>query len=316
MIFSVTLNPCIDVSLFVDGLKPHDTNRIQRQEIDAGGKGLNLSRVAAELGAQTTASGFLGGSPGAQVRTVLEAQGVGMDFVSCAAETRMNFSVEGGKGKPPTTFNARGGPITQSEWEQMLSVMERQAAGSEWVALGGSIPLGLPRDAYLTLGQIAKSAGCKLLLDADRDAIQHGLGAAPDLIKPNLHEAERLLDRRIDGFDEALRSCRGLFELLLSKGSENPTAILSLGADGAILCSGSETLFAKPIKLKPVSTIGSGDSLLGGYLAGLQQGMLVSEAFRLGSAAGAATALTDGAEIARKPVVLRLLEQAEVEVVS
>ncbi|RYG85468.1 1-phosphofructokinase, partial [bacterium] len=115
MLLSVTLNPSVDHALFLTELKVGDTNRVTRTERDAGGKGINLSRVYAEMGGETIASGFLGGGTGAYVRGVLEAQGVRHDFVTTSGETRLNFSVEDESHGKPTTFNERGPEISPEE---------------------------------------------------------------------------------------------------------------------------------------------------------------------------------------------------------
>src|SRR5690348_1023172 len=116
MILSVTLNPCVDHTLFVEGLRPHQRNKILRLETDAGGKGINLSRIVAELGGDAVATGLVGGDSGRLVAAALERQGVRNDFVEVAGETRRNFSVESGDGDP-TTFNAVGPEVTGIEWE-------------------------------------------------------------------------------------------------------------------------------------------------------------------------------------------------------
>lgn len=148
MILSVTLNPCIDQTFFIDGLKPHDTNRIVRIETDAGGKGVNLARVAVELGGNAIATGFLGGGPGGFVRRVLDLQGVQHDFIETSGVTRTNFSVEDGGEEPPTTFNAKGPSIEESEWEAVVDRVRVLSDSAAWVALGGSLPQGVPVDAY------------------------------------------------------------------------------------------------------------------------------------------------------------------------
>lgn len=312
MILSVTLNPCVDLTLFVDTLKPFDTNRITRKEVDAGGKGINLSRVAVELGAKSLATGFIGGPVGDQVLAVMRDQGVVDAMVRTRAETRMNFSVEDGTENPPTTFNAKGGPFDDAEWKALISKVEKHATEAKWVAIGGSLPAGVPADAYKTLVEVSKSQGAKVLLDADGEPLKSGLTAAPDMIKPNLPEASRLLGRTLSNRDEAVSGVREIWQMLKEAGSESPIALLSMGSKGALAFDGEMVLFAEPIEIQEKSTIGSGDSLLGGLLSALVSGENLTEALRRGSAAGAATAMTDGTQIARKSEVDRLIKLAKV----
>lgn len=307
MIATITLNPCVDLIFFVPGLLAHDTNRVQRQEVDAGGKGVNVSRVAQELGAQSTATGFLGGGQGAHVRHVLEQQGAACRFVEIAGETRLNVSVEDGSGRPPTTFNAAGPAIREEEWEALLAMAGELSGPGVWVCLGGSLPPGVPADAWARLCALAKSKGARVVLDADGPAMLEGMAAGPDLIKPNLREAERLAGRTLQTRAEAGEAALELFTRLRQAGSTQPIVLLSMGADGALMASPEGLHFAGAVKIEPKSTIGSGDSMIGGFLSGLEQGQSLERALALGSAAGAATALTDGTEIARKAVVDRLL---------
>lgn len=307
MILSVTLNPCVDRVLFVDELKVGDTNRVIRTETDAGGKGVNLSRVVAELGGTTVATGFLGGGPGAYVRKVLELQGVCHDFIEIGLPTRMNFSIEQKAGTPPTTLNDKGPQITEQEWASLLEHVRRYARQARWMALGGSLPPGVPPDAFAVLTKIGKDEGAKVLLDADGEPMKLGLQAGPAMIKPNAKEASRLLDRPVESTDEAVAAAREL----LGTGLE--IVILSRGAEGAVLAAGQEIWIGHTPKVTVKSTIGSGDSMLGGFLYALLAGKDPGESLALGLAAGAATAETDGSEIARKPVIERLLPEARVE---
>jgi 1-phosphofructokinase family hexose kinase len=268
---------------------------------------VNFSRVVAELGGVTTATGFLGGGPGAFIRKVLEGQGVQHDFVDIAEDTRMNFSVEDTSGVPPTTLNEKGPLITSDEWNSLLDHVSQYARKATWVALGGSLPPGVPIDAFATLTNLAKDCGAKVLLDADGEPLKQGLVAIPQMIKPNAKEASRLLGTPIDTLDQALVAVQSLLGL----GTE--IAIISRGADGAVLATKEGVWSGGSPTIETHSTIGSGDSLLGGFLWALESGKPIDEAFRYGLAAGAATATTDGSEIARRPVIDRLLPDAVVK---
>lgn len=296
MILTVTLNPCIDLALFTNGLDLHDSNRVQRSELDAGGKGVNLSRMVVELGGETFATGFLGGMTGDHIAAMLKSKGVPMEFVEVEDETRTNVSVESGDG-PPTVFNAPGARVTGLEWESLLGIVGRRLKPDIWVALGGSLPPGAPAESYQVLGEMARAAGANLLLDADKDALKHGLAAGPDFVKPNQDEAERLLGTQITSVGSAFDAARTLYVRLLDSGSADPTVVVSLGSRGAVLVNGREALFAVPPPIQAKSTIGSGDSFLGGYLVGLQRGLDVRQCLALGVAAGAATAQSDGTRI-------------------
>lgn len=307
MILTITLNPSVDRAIYLESLNLHDTNRVVRTATDAGGKGINLSRVADELGGNTMATGLLGGGPGALVKSVLDRERVPYDFVEIVGETRINFSIEDQSQEPPTTFNERGPEISLEEWEALLAKCRAYAPTTGWACLGGSIPPGLGTDSYRTIGRIFKGAGCSLMIDADGEPMKLGLEARPDLVKPNSKEAGRLLGKSVETDDEAVSAAREIHSMGV------PTVLLSRGADGAILANSDGVWFGNSPQVEAHSTIGSGDSLLGAFLWAIRSGFTPETALQWGMAAGAATAMTDGSEIARQAVVERLLPLSKVE---
>lgn len=310
MIVSVTLNPSVDRVLFVEKIHFGDTNRVIRTDTDAGGKGVNLSRVAAEMGARTIATGFLGGGSGAYVRHVLKVQGVIDRFVEVHSETRINTSVEDYSPSPPTTFNEKGAPVTEAEWQALVEQCTNSFGQADWVALGGSLPPGVPANAFATLTRLAHAHGCKVLLDADGEPMKLGLEAKPDLIKPNHNEAARLLGRALHTTQEVAEAALELRKLGID------WVIVSRGKDGAVLATADGSWNGSSPEVKVRSTIGSGDSLLGGFLWAIEEKKPLDEALKWGMAAGAATATTDGSEIARRPVVEALYGEATVNALT
>lgn len=308
MIVSVTLNPSVDHALFLDELKLHDTNRVKRVEKDAGGKGVNLSRVAKEIGGGTLAIGFLGGGPGAYVRSVLDREGVSHEFVPVSGDTRVNFSVEDGSDQPPTTFNEKGPVISESELTEFLELADRTLERAKWLCIGGSLPQNVPTGVYAQLTKLGRSKGVKVVLDADGEALKLGLLEGPDLIKPNAQEAERFLGYAVDR-SNANQAATELRNLLKEHGNEHSHVLISLGADGAVLSTPSGNWIADSPKVDVKSTIGSGDSMIAGYVQSLVSGKTCEESFAMGVACGAATASTDGSEIARLPVIQELLSR-------
>ncbi len=307
MILTVTLNPSVDRAIYLTSLKIGDTNRVERTETDAGGKGINLSRVADELGARTLATGFLGGGPGALIRSVLAREGVPHDFIPIKGETRLNFSVEDQSESPPTTFNERGPEILPREWDLLLAKIDELAPQCRWACLGGSVPPGLPLDVYQTLSERINARGIRRLIDADGEPMVQGLKSKPDLIKPNAHEAERLLGYPVDTDDAARRAAQDLRDRGVSM------VLLSRGEAGAVLATPQGTWMGRSPAVDARSSIGSGDSMLGAFLWAIEEGLPLDEGFRWGLAAGAATATTSGSEIGRQPMIERLLPLVQVE---
>lgn len=308
MVLTVTLNPCVDYLLRVEKFTPNDTNRVLVCEKDAGGKGLNTSRVFAHLGGITIATGFLGGPTAAFIRHVMDLEGVLDGFVQVEGETRSNFSVEDESEQPPTTFNQRGPTISTDEWNRLVGKVDTLAPKATWVSFGGSLPPGIAQDAFYQLSMIAKKHGRKVVLDADGAVLAEGLKANPDFIKPNSAEAGRLLGRTIDSDDDVIKATTELYERL---GGGERYVVISRGAKGAVMTCQSGTYLGLSPQVHPKSTIGSGDSMIAGMLWALGEGKSDDEALRWGLAAGAATALTDGTAIGDKATMERLLPEAK-----
>jgi len=310
MVLTVTLNPSVDRALFIGDLKVGDTNRVLRSETDAGGKGVNLSRVLRELGGHTVATGFLGGGPGAFIRQVLDVQDVPHCFVEISGDTRTNFSVEDEDRNPPTTFNERGPEITATDIDRLFARVREYLPKLSWLSLGGSLPPGAPPDIFQRLVELAHREGVKALVDADGEPMRLAMLARPDFIKPNEREAARLVGREIQGRNDALGAAMQLYQQL---GAGSALAVISRGAGGAILACEDGIYEGLTPYVEMRSTIGCGDSMLGGILWALGAGHPLSEAFRWGLSAGAATAATDGTGIARKAAIHELLHRAKVE---
>ena len=313
MITSVTLNPCIDETLFVDGLLVHDRNEVRLLEVDAGGKGVNLSRIVAALGGETVAIGFLGGGPGAFIRQVLDRQGVRHSFTELDQDTRTNFIVEDGSGRPPTVFTQRGPDVTEVRWSEFSGSFDSWLRQSKWLAIGGSVPPGLGPAHVVELGRRARAHGVPWFLDADGDLFAEGLKAGPDLIKPNRDEAARWLGHAVKDQQDALDAALRFLEAQSRAGAPDPTAVVSLGSKGAVLARAEGTWVGSPIRVEPKSTIGSGDSMIGAMLHRRCLGETWPEALAWGLAAGAATAMTDGTQIGQRADIERLASQALVD---
>jgi len=310
MVVSVTLNPSIDHALFVEGLNLHDANRVRRVERDAGGKGLNLSRVFSELGGETLATGLMPRGTRSLIDDVLKDQCVGHDFVDIPGEVRVNISVEDGSGEPPTTFNEPGAPTPEGAWAQVIERVRHHAKPGCWIAVGGSIPPGLHKGAYADLVDIARELGVPILVDADGEALRLAVEKHPDMIKPNEDEAARFLGWTPERVHEEPESALAALQ------SAARVVVLTLGSAGAWLTTDNDVWRATPPPVEARSTIGSGDSLLAGLLFGQITGKTWEEALALGVACGAATAMTDGSKIGRRATIDQLLPQVRTEHVT
>ncbi len=308
MIVTATLNPSVDRTLIVDAFRQGDVNRVLRTETDAGGKGINLARVAKEMGADALALGLVAGGTGAYVRSVLDRECVPHDFIEVSGETRMNVTVQlDDASAPSSSFNERGPEVPGEAWNELVEKCRARGVKARWGCVGGSIPPGLKSDALLVLAKVLKSDGCRLALDADGDALRFGLQATPDLVKPNAREAEKLFQMPVRTKAQCLDAAKKLYDMGVA------IAVVSRGAAGAVMVCGDGTFDGLSPIVETKSTIGSGDSMVGAMLWAIEEGKELVEAFAWGLAAGAATAATNGAEICRRPVVEKLLSQVRIE---
>lgn len=301
MITTITLNPALDKTVYIEKLAPNDTNRVSSVETDAGGKGINCSRMLARLGSETSVVAFIGGKTGALIETVLAKEGITTDFVHTRKSTRTCIAVQESSGSPPTCFNERGGPVEHDELVSIFEKAKNFARQSSYLVFGGSVPVGVNPDVYNVLIQIAINGGAKAVLDADGEAFVQGMKARPFMVKPNCEEAERFLGTQFQSKGDVARAALRIADMGIE------LVIISLGKQGLVAHYQGMLYSVVPPEVKAVSTIGSGDSLIAGVIHALDQGMGIEDALKLGCAAGAATALSDGADIGLKEDVDRLL---------
>ncbi len=306
MIATVTLNPALDRSVYLDKLRPNDTNRIVKVETDIGGKGINASRVLRELGSDTMCLGFVGGKIGRFIAHELGHEGIETDFVHVTHETRMNIGIQEASGSPPTMLDEAGPAVTDAELTELYGKVRVAASKSSMVIFGGSLPPGLPSDIYCTLVGLAQAEGAQAILDADGEPMRLGMEAEPYMIKPNRDEVKRLIGVEIKSLDDAVKAVNTLMETGVQ------LVVISMGADGAVAGLGQDIWHAVPPKVEVVSTIGSGDSMVAGIAHTIANCGTLAEALKWGSAAGAATAMTNGAEIGRHDRIVELLDQVNV----
>lgn len=203
MIITVTMNPAIDKTVDIGAFEHGGLNRIQRVVLDAGGKGINVSRTVKELGGTTIATGFLAGNSGAVIEKMLEEYGIQADFVHVGGETRTNIKVVEQDGTV-TELNEPGPSVTPEQTEALLEKLEAYADSNTLFVLAGSIPQGIGKDIYRVITEKVHAKGAAVLVDADGALFARSLAAVPDIVKPNRVEleeyfhAEHLSDRETD----------------------------------------------------------------------------------------------------------------------
>lgn len=297
MIYTVTFNPAIDYVMQSGEITLGKTNRSSCEEIHFGGKGINLSIVLSELGKDTTALGFVAGFTGDALEKAVEKMGIKTDFIHLkSGNTRINVKL---KGEVETEINAEGPHIAKDELNRLFEKFNALKSG-DILVLAGSIPTSLPSDIYEQIAKNIQSKGVRLVVDATGNLLLNVLKYKPFLIKPNRQELEEIIGKEIKTEDELFSAAN----LLKEKGAEN--VLVSLGADGAILVASDGKIYRKAaFKVNAVNTVGSGDSMIAGFLAGLDKGY--EYALKLGTAAGAATAASSG--LATREKIEEILSQ-------
>lgn len=284
MIYTVTLNPSLDYYLHVDELNVGETNRSLKERISFGGKGLNVSAVLSVLGIENTALGFIGGFTGDALVTGLENSNIKTDFVRLSdGLTRINVKVKSGN---ETELNAAGPKITDAALRLLFEKLEALNDGDTLV-LAGSVPLSLPDTVYEDILSLLLGKDIRVAVDASGRLLLNALRFKPFLVKPNLSELEELVGKRLFGDRQIADAAR----TLKARGAEN--VLVSLGGDGALLVDKFDTEHrVKAHCIKPVNTVGAGDSMVAGFLAGVDKGF--DYALWLSNIVGAATAASEG----------------------
>lgn len=309
MIVTVTLNPAVDQTAWVESLTPGTVHRVVESNIDPAGKGINVSRIAHRLGWPTIAFGFLAGDTGNIIRKALELEGVQFHFVRTAGQTRVNFTVVDGSGAA-SSFYGPGPPVTPEAMASLEGLVRCWLPACRVLVLAGSLPPNAPPETYATLVRIARERGVKVFVDADGDALGNAVVASPDLIKPNVSEAERLLGRSLP--DEEAIIAAGLE--LAARGIG--TVVISMGARGAVCVQAKRVWRIYSPEVERKSTVGSGDAMVAGLAVSLARGDGIEEALALGTAAGAATALSEGTALGSSEDIEALRPRVRIEEVS
>ncbi len=285
MIYTVTFNPAIDCVVALSELRMGEVNRAESQEIFIGGKGINVSLVLRELGIASKALGFVAGFTGEAVENGLRAKGVEADFIHLPEGcTRINIKI---KDNTETELNGQGPHITEEALACLFDKLDALSDGDTLV-LAGSTPRSVPEDVYEQILSRLSGKRLKAVVDASGALLLNVLKYKPFLVKPNIHELGELFGARLHSTEEAELYARRLREM----GAVN--VLVSMAEKGAMLIDEKGDRHILGVcRGKVESSVGAGDSMVAGFLAGLERGGY-DYALRLGTAAGGATAFSKG----------------------
>ncbi len=306
MLVTLTLNPAVDQTAWVERLVPGTVHHVLQNHIYPGGKGINVSRMAHRLGWPTVAFGFLAGETGNLVEKSLEQERVQHHFLRIPGQTRVNMTVIDKSSGKASSFYGPGPAVPMESLTEFSALVRFWLQGGRALVMAGSLPPGVPDDTYSSYVKAARDQGVLAILDTQGAALRRGLEAHPDLIKPNVEEAEGLLERPLPDVEAVIRAAR---ELAPRAG----TVVISMAARGAICVQGQRGWRVTPPKIEQRSTVGSGDSMVAGMAVALARGQDILAGLRLGTAAGAATAMSEGTTLGTAELVDSLMKSVLIE---
>ncbi|MBM4121268.1 MAG: 1-phosphofructokinase [Nitrospira sp.] len=312
MIYTITLNPALDHYLEVESLLMDDANRVKAERLYAGGKGIDVSRAIRRLGGDSMALGFIGGHNGQIMVDLLKREGVTTYFTPVAQETRRDIIISA-RDSQQTLLHAQGPVITAEEWRCFLAHLRVLDLRDSYVALGGSLPRGVPADAYRQIAALVQSRGAKVILDADGPSLRAGLKARPFAIKPNLHELRRATGKSLRTEADILTAGKALNRAGIE------VVMVSLGRRGLLVVSGRDrhrtALRAVPPPVAVRSRVGAGDSTVAGFILKQAGGKSLEDCVRFATAAGTAATLAPGNQLCRLSDVQRLAPRVRIKTV-
>ena len=307
MITSVSLNPSIDRTLTVENFTPGGLNRVLSKNDVAGGKGINVALTLSGLGLDSKCIGFMYRESSSLFEKRLMMNSTPYDFIWCDGSARTNVKVFDRAAGVVTELNESGEPVDEAALSKMVDMVVRHAEDSDYLILSGSMPPGCPQDYYRTLINAVDGLGCRCILDADGERLKYGLEARPFMIKPNRFELETMTGVRLNSLSE-------IRDAALRYTDEGVSVVaVSLGAEGALITDGDETLFAPRVNLEVKGTVGAGDAMVAGLAAGFMADCDLEQAFRMGVACASARCVTEGLRTIDKTVYRAFLDMVNVE---
>ena len=299
MIYTVTFNPSLDYIVTVKDFKTGVVNRTTEEIIFPGGKGINVSMVLKNLGYESTALGFMAGFTGEAICNLLDKKGITTDFITVEkGVSRINVKL---RSNEESEINGQGPEILDTDIQKLYSKLDTLGDGDTLV-LAGSIPDVMPQSIYMDIMKHFEGKNIRIVVDATKDLLVNVLAYKPFLIKPNNHELGEIFGVEISDKDDVVMYARKLQE----KGARN--VLVSMAGDGAVLVTEDGQEFrAEAPKGKVVNSVGAGDSMVAGFIAGYLSTKEYIEAFKLGVCTGSASAFSE--ELATKAEVEELLKQ-------
>lgn len=307
MITTISLNPSIDRTVNVERLVQGSLNRVTSSHSVAAGKGINVALAVAALGMDAECIGFMYREGSKLFEKRLMMNSAAYNFVWCEGSVRTNIKILDQSTQTITEINEPGVRVNDNDLKRMSELVAMHAENSDYLVLAGSLPPGCPADYYRTLIESVEGLGCRCVLDADGEALRHGLQARPFMIKPNRYELEMVSGHELKTLGEIRDAALKYIAMGVS------IVAVSLGAEGALITDGDETLYAPRLNIDVRSTVGAGDSMVAGMVCGLIGDNDLEDTVRKGVACATARCMTEGHKVLDKTIYKALLDMVQIE---
>ena len=283
MIYTLTLNPSVDLIISLERFIEGRVNLSDNEYKLPGGKGINVSQVMKNLGHNSMALGFIGGFTGKFIGDELKKKQVESDFVEVTGDTRINIKMKDSAAE--SEINGNSPEISKENLEELLEKL-KELKKDDILVMSGSVPKTLPESIYREILESIET-GVKVVVDTKGEALAEAVKGKPFMVKPNNHELEDMFDVKIEDQEDIIKYGKKLVEM----GAEN--VIVSMAGNGALLISQEGIYFGNVPRGTLINSVGAGDSLVGGFTAGLVEGLTITESFKKGIASGSASAFSE-----------------------
>jgi 6-phosphofructokinase 2 len=298
-IVTFTLNPAVDKSTKFAGLVPEQKIRCEQPFFDAGGGGINVSKAISRLGGTSVAVFPAGGPVGEHLKDLLKAEEIKFETLESKAWTRENFIAVDTNTNAQYRFGMPGQYVSEEELDMLMQKIDFQKP--EYIVASGSLPDNIGKDFFSNLTQLAKKHNSRLIVDTSGAALKMAMEAGAYLLKPNIGELAKLLDRESLEISEIEVAAKSLIEQYGCG-----IIVVSMGPQGAALISKDETIFLGAPLVKKKSTVGAGDSMVGGMVWALSQKLPLVDVLKWGIACGSAATMNEGTQLFKKEDAFRL----------
>lgn len=306
MIITVTFNPAIDKTAEVDVFCAGGLNRLSNVRMDAGGKGVNVSKTIQALGGTSLCMGFLAGNSGEYIATTLTDMGIACEFVWVDGATRTNLKVLD-HDKELTELNEAGPVISPQQIEALMEKLLAHCNASAYVVLSGNVSMGVPVTIYREMIERIKETGAKVVFDADGELFAQGIQARPMIIKPNKYELATYFKMGEHVRDEEIIAKA---KTLLNE--DTTLVVVSMGREGSIFISDEGTYRADALDIEAHSAVGAGDAMVAAIAYASEQGYELNDVIRLAVACSGGAVMTKGTNPAKREVVDALMKQVSI----